>query len=855
MAQKPKRVIGTAQKAAKDGSQNEFSVNSVIPEKYQTAVSLVILFLLFLIFFSPMYFGGKTFQSGDIVTSKSLQKYVQNHDGGFTLWNPYVFCGMPSYAMAVEFKWFNLIYVGIASLKTVFQSIFSVEYATWTIYLILMSFTGFFLMKYKTRNTLVSLFSAVSLAFSTGLIVFLYLGHVTKLTSLCMYPLIFLMLFRFQEKIRLLDVAILTIALQLFVQGWHVQIVFYTFLAVAIYYIYFFIRTLVKKEKTQTTQLLKSAGVFAAAVIVALLIQSDNLTQIYEYTPYSTRGAKSVVENKQTAKEEPASGSEYYNYHTMWSFSPGEVMTFIIPSYYGFGNSTYSGPLTNNQETTFNTYFGQMESVDVAMYMGVLVFILALFAVITCWKDPWVQFLTIISVLGLLVSFGKNFSPVFDAMFYYFPYFDKFRVPSMILILVQMSMPFLAGLGLNKIISLKHEKDPWAEKVVKFAGIGFGVLFVVTVVLSGALKDSFISRMEGTEKGGQQIAYFKQYGTEVLNQYTSYAAGMFTADAMVAMGIIGIMFGLAYLYINSKLNRELLLAAAIVLTLTDLWRIDSRGAQYIQDQNIESVFVEPDYIRAIKDLKDPEPYRLISLKQDGSLGSVSNNADYHAAFGMQDIYGYSGVKPRAYQDYIDVLGTPANPTFLRMLNVKYIVMDKPANYPGFAEVFRSDKSVVYRYDQALPRVYFVNNIQTKPAAQVLNLVKNNSFDPKETAFLTEGSLTVDRPDSTAWAKVTSYKDEHIAIDAKASGKNLLFLGDTYFPKGWKARIDGQETEIYRVNHAFRGIVVPKGQHKIEFEYAPASFYISQKLSLVFSSLVVLGLFFGMFTEFKKKKQI
>jgi hypothetical protein len=36
------------------------------------------------------------------------------------------------------------------------------------------------------------------------------------------------------------------------------------------------------------------------------------------------------------------------NMQLSWSFSPGEVLTWIVPSYYGFGKSTYNGPLSQN---------------------------------------------------------------------------------------------------------------------------------------------------------------------------------------------------------------------------------------------------------------------------------------------------------------------------------------------------------------------------------------------------------------------------------------------------------------------------------------------------------------------------
>ena len=80
---------------------SSFSIDKYIPEKYQILFYLVVILLLFLFFFSPLYFGGMTFQSGDIVTSKSVTSYLEKDRDGFTLWNPYVFGGMPAYAIAV----------------------------------------------------------------------------------------------------------------------------------------------------------------------------------------------------------------------------------------------------------------------------------------------------------------------------------------------------------------------------------------------------------------------------------------------------------------------------------------------------------------------------------------------------------------------------------------------------------------------------------------------------------------------------------------------------------------------------------------------------------------------------------
>ena len=133
---------------------NTFDINKFIPEKYQTVSALAVILLIFLIYFSPLYFGGKTFESGDIITAHSATTYVEKDRDGYTLWNPYIFCGMPAYVIAVDYKWFNMIYVGITTLRTVFSSLFEVEYAMWTFYLIMLAFSSFLLLKHLTKNML-----------------------------------------------------------------------------------------------------------------------------------------------------------------------------------------------------------------------------------------------------------------------------------------------------------------------------------------------------------------------------------------------------------------------------------------------------------------------------------------------------------------------------------------------------------------------------------------------------------------------------------------------------------------------------------------------------------------------------
>ncbi len=842
----------SSQKNKKETFFSKFSLEEFIPQKHHIWIVIVTLVILFLIFLNPLYFGNKTFESGDIIASSSMQNYISNHGEGYTLWNPYIFCGMPAYAIGVGFKWFNLIYVVFTSLRSLFASFFSVGYAMWSFYLIILAVTSFFLMKYLSKNTLVSLFTAIATSFSTGIIVFLYIGHVTKLTSLCMYPLIFLMLLKFKDKIRLLDFLILVVALQLFAQGFHAQIIYYTFLSVGLFFIYYFVRSLVKKDSEQRTKTIKSALAFIAAVSIALLIQMDSITQIYEYTPYSTRGTESIVDKASGKQQENT--SNYYEYHTSWSFSPGEVLTFIVPSYYGFGNSTYKGELTKNQPVEVNTYFGQMPFVDVAVgYMGIIVFFLALFGIFTKWKEPFVQFLTILSGLALLISFGKTFPVLFDLLFYYLPFFNKFRVPSMILVLVQLSLPVLAGYGIMSILSAREDNNLKISKVIKNSAYVFSILFVLSLLLSGVITDWFSSRVL---EYSQSISGSQKQLAQQFQALSGYISQMFIGDLLFGLAFLSIASWAAFGFVNKSFSKDSFVAAIIILTIIDLWRIDARGAKYKEPLSKENFFQEPDYIKTIKNENDKNPFRILNLNQDQSPGSFSYNENFNAYFLTEDFYGYSAIKPRAYQDIIDIMG-PVNETAWRMLNVKYIITGKPvppAQFPYFVQVGNSGKSYVYQNGNALPRAYFVNKVEQKSGMDILNAMKSNSFDPKNIAYLEDQKLNVDPIDSTVYAKVKKYTDENIELNVGASGNNFLFVGNT-FVKGWKALIDGNETKIYKTNHGFLGFVVPKGKHDVLVTYSPTSFYISKYIALVLSSVVMLALLFAIYFELVKKRKL
>lgn len=787
-------------------------------------------------------FGNKTTYSGDLVQVKSLREYATKDRDGFSLWNPYIFCGMPAVATSMSLRWFDLTASVYSYTTKVYSSFFHDYNAIYTFSFVVMAFTSFVFMRRFGANRSVSFIVATATIFSTGILLFFYIGHITKLMSLAIFPFILMMLFNFQKEIKLLDLLLFVFGLHILVLGAHVQIVFYFAFTTMIYFIYFFVRSLVIKDKFLQKQLLKSLGVVAAAALIAFLMSFDTYSQLYEYKPYSTRGTKSLTE-----EQNPGSPiqSESYEYATSYSFSPGEVLTFIVPSYYGFGNSTYNGALSQNQDVPVNTYFGQMRSVDVPMYMGVIIFALGLFTLFVRWKDPIIQFFGIIIVLFLLISFGNNFPVIYNLMYHYFPAFNNFRAPSMILTILQITFPILAGLGVMKIISLREEKNYKLEKILRNTSIFFAGLFVLSIILGGSLGSWFTQRVNDH---AALIGQSQQ--SQMFTALTEYMSDMFKSDLMIAFALLALAAGISYAYLTSKLNKEFFVLGLAVMILFDLFRIGNRGAGYVDAEQIKELFREPDYISVIKKQNEKAPFRILNMKREG-MGTAGNNANYNVFFLQEDLSGYSAVKPRSYQDIIEAV-TPANFTLWRMLGVKYVITDKPFPFEYFTQISMSQDSTTFvnRNNMWLPRVYFVDSVAQKSSIEILNAIKENSFNPKKLAFVNSLDFKFDTGDSTNIANISEYKDERITAETKSQGNCFLFFGTTYLP-GWKAFVDKSETAIHKTNHGFMGIVVPKGEHKVEFVYEPKNFVFGKYLSLILNVLMFGGIGFVFYLNRKK----
>ena len=115
------------------------------------------------------------------------------------------------------------------------------------------------------------------------------------------------------------------------------------------------------------------------------------------------------------------------------------------------------------------------------------------------------------------------------------------------------------------------------------------------------------------------------------------------------------------------------------------------------------------------------------------------------------------------------------------------------------------------------------------------------------------------PESNAGASIRllSYEPNDLVYESDNPRKGLAVFSEIYYPKGWRAYIDGKETPHFRVDYVLRGLVIPAGKHKIEFKFHPDTYYLGTKISFVASLIVLLLLVFLVYkfiVESKKQTQ-
>lgn len=822
---------------------------AIIPLKYQHPAAIAVIFLSLIIFFHELVFDGKVFLAADNIASKSFQTLVADAEAQdvFPLWNPYIFCGMPGYAslMIHGERYFDVSALVINRASKLFGAIINSPDVGWGLFYYLILGIGMYWFVYdKLKNKVAALISGLAVMHSTFIIILVMVGHMTKVPVIAFFPFIFMILERLRVKFTIASFLSLILLVHFMLLPGHIQMIFYCYLAFGLYYVFFLIRALVVKDDWKG--ILRSGVVFAVATGLAFAMTGDQYLSTLEYSEYSMRGSDPIVPSVQQQAKGATNGGLDYEYATNWSFSPGEMMTFFIPSAHGFGWHKYQGVLSQGQEIRLNTYIGNMPFTDAPQYMGIIIVVLAGIGSWRNRKDPFIQYSVVLITLSLLVSFGKELSLIYDVMFYYFPMFNKFRIPSMVLILVQIMVPVLAGYGVVSLMNDTEERNVQKNKLIEYSLYGLGAMLVLSVIA----KDVVVSMFEMFSSQQEIIqSLSRTYGTNqpVLNELYNTITSMVAVDIAISAFLLLVTLGIFYLYQKSKVSLSLVTIVLVGAILGDLWRVNYKPMDAKPGSESNDFFATPSYVSFLK--QDTSLYRVLEFEK--GQPPYNNTLAY---WRIQSAYGYSGTKMRQVQDMFDVAGM-GNPLMWGLMNVKYILSDQQDSNNVLMPVY-GDQGKYIHYNRAeLPRAFFVQQYEIATGLEILNKIKDMGFDPRVVAyFMKDPGLNVDAPSTGADAVYTRFGIQDIELSVTATGNNLLFLSEAWYPKGWKAYIDGAETPIHRINYMFRGILVPVGKHIVTMKFEPNGYYLGRSLSLGINILVLGGLLIFGITLVRKRQQ-
>lgn len=750
-------------------------------------------------------FEGKTDITPDIVgVGAPFDRFVQDFHDQYDeapLWYPHIFGGMPFQASG---SYHHLQYSFEALVNAILpKGLIDALHGRYLFHLLLGAVSMFFLGRILSLSRSACLVAAAAFVFSSHM---MGTEHANRFICFMHIPLVFLATYRVFDRGRLFvfDAVLLGGALGSQLSSFHPQIAFYTAILIGLYAVYALVYDF--RDRKPVRVLLRNSALFTGGVVLAVAIAAVLVFPMQEYAQHSARGLS-------------VGGSDVnVPFATSWSFPPLEVLTFIIPSFAGFG-----GPF----------YWGDMPFTDFPNYLGIVVLVLAM-AGIVLNKSRMTLFLVIAAILALLVSFGRHLPPVSYIMLHFVPFFGKFRAPVMILVLSQFAVALLAGYGVHALVGrIKAGKDSlrlFAGRLITVAG---GVLLLV--LLLTMFESSFQSFMTGIYERAD--AAHGSRGALLSNpDYQTRINDMRFDLLMRDLWIMTLFLCAAggLIYATRRRNPALFVTGISVLLVVDLLLV----AEKLIDPQDDPTRIETYY-------SDRQTEIVNAMQEDTGLYRIlpvnEFNTNEYGYFGISTIGGYHPAKLGNYQELMDKVGFNSFPV-LNMLNTRYLVSAQPILTEGLTPVVESEGGYLYRNETALPRAFLVDSVRViSEKDAIFELMRDPGFRPGEYAIVEKPVAERLGPLGDSSVEITLHTPHRIEMSVDAAAPCLLVLSEIYYPAGWRAEIEGSPAEIHKTNYVLRSVVVPEGRHEVVMTFEPLSFTAGHLVSRIASTLVLAGL--------------
>lgn len=772
-------------------------------------------------------------------------------------WTGSLFSGMPTFQISPSypsnsmFSWLSSVYgLGLPAPAN---------------YLFMMMFGFFILLLAMRMRWYVALIGAIAYGFSSYFIIIIGAGHIWKFTTLSYIPPTIAGIVLAYRGRYIAGAALAALFAMLQIAANHVQMTYY-FLFVIIGFVIAALIHAIRNHRMRQWWIATAA--LAAAAILAVAANLPSLYNTYEYSKLTMRGGHSELSRPDDTAENASSGLDR-DYITQYSYAPSETFSLFIPNIKG-GASNKPAKGENNpvslaqmpeaqslvdsgqispQEAQYldymSQYFGDPEGTNGPVYVGALIFALFLVGCIIV-RGPLKWVLLVLTILSILLAFGRHFMFLTDLMIDHMPMYSKFRAVESILVIAEFTIPLLAAMALQKILSQESPAIS-ARLYAKPVAWCFGIvlfLCIIGLIMPGFYGDAIVERdrelaayiaqnLSASGADAQTVQFFSLDNPRIYAAAESLRHSLVESDSLRSLIIVAAGLILFLLYFRSKLSATVVLLGCGIIICGDLFLVNKR---YISSDS----FIPRRLVQA-------DPFPLSPAEQAIVADTTSNfrvmnipkfwiaDPSYH----YKTIGGYHAAKLTRYQDIIDVHlshflnNTPddADWNVLNMLNARYVI-----DLTG----------QVMKNPEAMGNAWFVDHVYyTKSPDEEMNAL--SSIDPATTAVADKqfaailGNSALRTPGDTIF--LTSYAPNRLTYHASSAKGGVAVLSEVYFPWGWKAEIDGKSARIGRVNYILRAIDIPAGTHSVSLTFDPESIHtttIAARIAIIIIYLLCIA---------------
>lgn len=813
---------------------------------------VLVMFAVAAAYLSPAL-GGKVVRQGDIEHYEAMaysQKAEKKITGHTPHWNASMFSGMPGYQITNDAQ------------KQVFQGATGLLTLRWlgmdrNVGIIFLYLLGFYVALIAFGlNPWLALAGAVGFGLGSYNIIIIQAGHVTKAWAMSMMAPVLAGMFltlksavdttldkRRRTRRVLWGCLLFTLALILQLSFNHIQITFYTAIGCVMMAVAYLVVAIVRKR---VPSLLLKGGLLLAGALLAFGCNVRLLLVSEEYAQYTMRGGGDLTVAPDGSKlEDGATQTDGLDigYAFRWSYGVGETYTLLVPGAMGGSNNEPVGESSAYRQLfradQAPLYWGNQPGTSGPVYFGAIIVLLFLMGLIVT-KGPERWWMLAATLVAVALSWGNNMEGLNAWVFNHVPLYNKFRTPSMALVLANVCMALLAALTLKTV--LNRERDRKRVNLALYISAGLlGVLILGVMAVSGGF--SYSGVFDATY--GERM--YGQHWPAAQEALRSDRAALLRSDSWRSLLFILLAAATLWLYNNDKLLKKkgVVIAVIGVLMLIDLWGVDRRylnNSNFVEKRQTELRRQQYDYdIDQQAEMYGDHDFRVYNLATDPFNDAIPSA--FHDQIG-----GYSPAKLNRYQDIISFHLQYGNRQVLNMLNMRYIVQAQ------------NGQAVVMRNPEALGNAWFVGEVKAVGSADEEILALRN-FDAARTAVVDTSMWKVDGRQWTVDSAVSirlvpgqRKNSDYRRYESSNPQEGLAVFSEIHYAPDWFAYIDGKPAEYIRANYVLRAMVIPAGDHVIEFKNEAPRFNRLENIGLVVSIVALAAMGCALFLVYRKKKE-